>query len=93
MAKSPAAHRRLRNESVLPDLIDTILWGRKTYDWGLAYHKKAGMKGGMFDTKLANYVFSRKPPETPDAWSGICVGAGEGVCAAVCVPRRENTSG
>ena len=45
--------------------IDTILWGRKTYDWGLAYHKKAGMKGGMFDTKLANYVFSRKPPKYP----------------------------
>ena len=43
--------------------IDTILWGRKTYDWGLAYYKKKGMKGGMFDTKLANYVFSRKPPK------------------------------
>jgi dihydrofolate reductase len=43
--------------------IDTILWGRKTYDWGLAYYKKKGMKGGMFDTKLANYVFSRKPSE------------------------------
>src|SRR5260370_25261035 len=41
--------------------IDTILWGRKTYDWGLAYYKKKGMKGGMFDTNLANYVFSRKP--------------------------------
>jgi dihydrofolate reductase len=43
--------------------IDTILWGRKTYDWGLAYQRKAGRKGGMFDTKLANYVFSRKPPK------------------------------
>ena len=43
--------------------IDTILWGRKTYDWGLAYHKKIGGKGGMLDTKLANYVFSRKPPK------------------------------
>jgi dihydrofolate reductase len=43
--------------------IDTILWGRKTYDWLLAYYKKKGMKGGMFDTKLANYVFSRKPPK------------------------------
>jgi dihydrofolate reductase len=43
--------------------IDTILWGRKTYDWVLDYYKKRGKKGGMFDTKLANYVFSRKPPK------------------------------
>jgi dihydrofolate reductase len=44
--------------------IDTILWGRKTYDWVLAYYKKKGKKSGMFDTKLANFVFSRKPPKT-----------------------------
>jgi dihydrofolate reductase len=43
--------------------IDTILWGRKTYDWALAYFKKIGKKDGMFDTKLANYVFSRNPPK------------------------------
>lgn len=43
--------------------IDTILWGRKTYDWLLDYYRKRGKKGGMFDTKLANYVFSRKPPK------------------------------
>jgi dihydrofolate reductase len=51
--------------------IDTILWGRKTYDWVLAYYRKKGKKGkrkngkkdAMFDTKLANYVFSRKPPK------------------------------
>jgi dihydrofolate reductase len=43
--------------------IDTILWGRKTYDWALAYHRKNGSEGGMFDTELANYVFSRKPPK------------------------------
>ena len=41
--------------------IDTILWGHKTYDWVLDYHKGRGRKGRMFDTKLANYVFSRKP--------------------------------
>jgi dihydrofolate reductase len=41
--------------------IDTILWGRKTYDWVLDYHKGRGRKGRMFDPKLANYVFSRKP--------------------------------
>ncbi len=43
--------------------IDTILLGRKTYDWGLDYQKKSGKKGGIFDTKLTNYVFSRKPPK------------------------------
>jgi len=43
--------------------IDTILWGRRTYDWLLDYYKGRGRKGGMFDTKLANYVFSRKPPK------------------------------
>ena len=42
--------------------IDTILLGRKTYDWALAYMKKNRMKSGVFDTKLANYVFSSKPP-------------------------------
>jgi len=43
--------------------IDTILWGRKTYEWLLAYCRKKGIKEGMFDTKVANYVFSRKPPK------------------------------
>jgi dihydrofolate reductase len=47
--------------------IDTILWGRKTYDWVIDYYNRTGSKGEMFDTKVANYVFSRKPPqrETP----------------------------
>lgn len=43
--------------------IDTILWGRKTYDWLLNYYRKIGKKAGMFDTRVANYVFSRKPPK------------------------------
>jgi dihydrofolate reductase len=42
---------------------DTVLWGRKTYDWALAYNKKEGRKDGIFDLKLANYVFSTKPPK------------------------------
>jgi len=42
--------------------IDTILWGRKTYDWALAYQRKKGGKGGILDAKVANFVFSRKPP-------------------------------
>jgi len=41
--------------------IDTILWGRKTYDWLLDYVKKSGKKESMFDAAVANYVFSRKP--------------------------------
>lgn len=43
--------------------IDTILWGRKTYDWLLNYYKRRRTTKGMFDTKVANYVFSRKPPK------------------------------
>jgi len=42
--------------------IDTILMGRKTYDWAVAYWKKMGKPGGMFDKKVKNYVFSRRPP-------------------------------
>lgn len=45
--------------------IDTILWGRKTYDWLLDYFKQRGRTKGLFDTKMANYVFSRKPPKKP----------------------------
>ena len=45
--------------------IDTILYGRKTYDWALDYQKKHGLKGSMFDQKVANYIFSRKPPKRP----------------------------
>jgi dihydrofolate reductase len=41
--------------------IDTILWGRKTHDWALDYMRKTGSKRGIFDTKLDNFVFSRKP--------------------------------
>jgi dihydrofolate reductase len=43
--------------------IDTILWGRKTYDWLLAHYKKRGKTKGLFDRKVANYVFSRNPPK------------------------------
>ena len=43
--------------------IDTILIGRKTYDWALDYQKKKGSKAAIFDKKVANYVFSRKPPK------------------------------
>jgi dihydrofolate reductase len=45
--------------------IDTILWGRKTYDWLLDYYKGKGKKSAMFDSRVANYVFSRRPPRRP----------------------------
>jgi len=45
--------------------IDTILWGRKTYDWVLAYQKKSGSKKSLFDKNVTNYVFSHKPPKNP----------------------------
>ncbi len=43
--------------------IDTILMGRKTYDWALAYQKKSGSKTSFFDQNVDNYIFSRKPPK------------------------------
>jgi dihydrofolate reductase len=44
--------------------IDTVLLGRKTYDWAVDYAKKTGIKiESIFDSKFSNYVFSRKPPE------------------------------
>lgn len=39
--------------------IDTILWGRKTYEVALAFQKQ-GIKGADFDPKVKNYVFSRQ---------------------------------
>jgi dihydrofolate reductase len=43
--------------------VDTILWGRKTYDWLLSYFRKRRKRTGLFDTNVANYVFSRRPPK------------------------------
>src|SRR5690242_8663541 len=42
--------------------IDTILLGRKTYDWAVAYQKKTRSRRNVFDEKVANYVFSHNPP-------------------------------
>jgi len=43
--------------------IDSILFGRKTYDWAVEYQKKSGSKKSVFDKNVANYIFSRKPPK------------------------------
>jgi len=42
--------------------IDTILLGRKTYDWAIAYQRKMRSRRNVFDEKVAHYVFSHKPP-------------------------------
>jgi len=41
--------------------IDAVLWGRKTYDMAQGF-KKEGKQGAESDSKIKNYVFSRKPP-------------------------------
>ena len=41
--------------------IDTILWGRKTYDKGI----EMGMKASGFGPGIRNYVFSRHPHKSP----------------------------
>jgi dihydrofolate reductase len=43
--------------------LDTILLGRKTYDWALNYFRKIGKTKGMFDASRKHYVFSRTPPQ------------------------------
>src|SRR5208283_78910 len=40
--------------------IDTMLWGRKTYDMAVDFPKK-GMAGSGFDTRVRNYLFTRSP--------------------------------
>jgi dihydrofolate reductase len=41
--------------------IDTILWGRKTYEMALAFQSE-GKEGAESDSKIKNYAFSRRPP-------------------------------
>jgi dihydrofolate reductase len=40
--------------------IDTILWGRKTYDMAIDFQKK-GVPGAGFDTGVKNYIFTNNP--------------------------------
>jgi len=41
--------------------IDTILWGRKTFEMALEFQKQ-GVPGSAFDTRMKNYVFTRTLP-------------------------------
>ena len=40
--------------------VDTILWGRKTYEVALGFQKQ-GIKGPESESHIQNYVFSRRP--------------------------------
>lgn len=42
--------------------IDTILWGRKTYDIALGFGEQGGDFG--FGARIKNYVFTHHPPES-----------------------------
>ncbi len=44
--------------------IDTILWGRKTYEMALGFQSE-GKEGAESDSKIKNYAFSRRPPRKP----------------------------
>lgn len=46
--------------------IDTILWGRKTYELALEFQKQ-GVAGAGFDPKVKNYVFSHHAPSSAPA--------------------------
>jgi dihydrofolate reductase len=63
MAEPAAAQRQLRMFDFM-NSIDTILWGRKTYEIGLRF---GGGKLGFGAEKVKNYVFSRNPPREPAA--------------------------
>lgn len=49
--------------------VDTVLMGRGTYDWAMAYARKHNVAHSLiFDPNLANVVFSRRPaPRRPAA--------------------------
>jgi dihydrofolate reductase len=66
--------------------IDTILWGRKTYDVALDFQKK-GVKGSAFDPRVKNYVFTRTLPQAA-AQAGVEV-ANEPIKAFANRLRRE----
>lgn len=62
---------RLKGDHGMSDFyksIDTILWGRKTYEMALGFQAK-GIPGSEFDPGMKNYVFTRtlSPAGAPSA--------------------------
>jgi dihydrofolate reductase len=51
--------------------VDTILWGRKTYEMALGFQEK-GVPGSAFDTRVKNYIFTRSQPQSAPP-AGVCV--------------------
>ena len=47
--------------------VDTILMGRKTYDWSMNYYRGIGKPDGVWNKRLTYYVFSRTPPKAAPA--------------------------
>ena len=72
--------------------IDTILWGRKTYDMALGFEKK-GVVPTAFDPKLKHYVFSRRPPKRPPAAVQFVRGAGAEIHRAAALRAGEERVG
>jgi dihydrofolate reductase len=69
--------------------IDTILWGRKTYDMARDFQEK-GVAGSGFDTRVKNYVFTQSVPAI-----GSAVGRGvrERTNQSVCNASRGGKGG
>jgi hypothetical protein len=73
--------------------IDTILWGRKTYDWVLSYYKKKGKKRWDVRHEAHQLRVLKEAAKTGGTERRIRVGAVEVILREVSVPRRENTFG
>src|SRR5207249_7770244 len=62
--------------------IDTILWGRKTYDWLINYYKKKGKKAGNVRHQARELRILAQASKTGGTRRRICIRASESVCAA-----------
>lgn len=72
--------------------IDTILWGRKTYDMALGFQEQ-GVTQSAFDTSVKNYVFTRhcRTQRRPQASSSSRNPSRHS--PSICARRKEKTSG
>ena len=72
--------------------IDTILWGRKTYDMALDFQKK-GVTESACDTRVKNYVFTRGPLPWPAPAGVEFMSEQSKSSQRVCERTRAKTSG
>ena len=73
--------------------IDTILWGRNTYDWLLDYYRKQGKKSGLFDTKLRQLRVHAQARNAGAAGRRIRLGTDQTVRPAAARDSGQDTSG